>query len=78
MNKSISEEKIISLITNTCKSIQASPVFKDKVLNLMLLEAQAISSPKKNENRVPILASALIVIAIVLIVYGFFSASTIK
>jgi hypothetical protein len=69
------EEKIISLLKNNRKSVQPSPVFKTKTLNLLLQEPQPVNTPLRIEIRVPALASSLLIIAAVLIVYGYIAAS---
>jgi hypothetical protein len=76
MNKSNNEEKIISLLKSTHRSIRPSPVFKDKMLNILLSETQAALMPIGIGFKV--MVSSLIVIAIILVVYGYFAASAVK
>lgn len=77
MNKLNTEEKIISLIKYTYKAINPSPVIKDRMLCMLLREAQPVSSPISISNRVPLLASTMILIAAILIIYGYIAASLI-
>ena len=77
MNLHNSEEKMVSLIKNTYKSIQPAPLVRDRMLNVLLQETPATSSGIFVGRRIPILASSLIVIALILIVYGYYVASQI-
>jgi hypothetical protein len=75
MNKQNNEEKIISLIKYTYKAVHPSPGIKDRMLFMLLQEAQPVSSPININNRVPVLASTMILIAVILIIYGYIAAS---
>jgi hypothetical protein len=77
MNELNNEEKIISLIKYAYKTVNPSPIIKDRMLCILLQESQPVSKPINFSNRIPVLASTMILIAAILIIYGYIAASLI-